>query len=249
LKKNLFLSIVIPAYNEEGRIGRTIEQIENYFKSRKIKGEIIVVNDGSQDKTKKIVKEKIKKIKNLKLVNLNPNRGKGAAVKVGMLEGKGEIIAFTDADLSTPIFEMDKLIKRINNRDFQIAIGSRGLPGSKVEIRQSFFREQLGRIYGILTRLLVLRGIPDTQCGFKAFKKEVAKKLFDNPITPSPIWDIEILILATLKGCKIAQVPVIWRHDPVSRITYNLTKALKVFLELLKLKQKYKIWLPLKVQK
>lgn len=244
----MFLSVIIPAHNEEKRIERAIEQIEIYFKNRKIEGEIIVVDDGSQDRTAQIAKNMMTQVKNLKLINLEPNQGKGAAVKAGMLKGEGEILAFTDADLSAPIEEMDKLIKKIKE-DYQIAIGSRGHPESKVEIHQPFFREQLGKLYGTLMRLLVLYGIRDTQCGFKAFKKVVAKELFAQPITPSAIWDIEILVLTAQRGYKVAEVPVVWRHDKDVRISYNLPKALKIFWELLKIKWRYKIWWPMKVEK
>lgn len=245
---NLFLSIIIPAFNEEKRIKKAITKINRFLKTRKYPGEIIVVDDGSSDKTANIVKQEAKKNKNLKLISYQQNRGKGYAVKKGVLAGRGEIIAFTDTDLSAPIEQMEKLIKKIN-QGYDIAIGSRGARASRVRWTGSWIRKKMGDFYGDLMKILVLYGIKDTQCGFKAFKKQVAKELFAKKITPTVIFDMEILILAVLKKYKIAEVGVSWRHNPDTRIPYNFTKAIKIFIELLKLKKKYKLWLPIKANK
>lgn len=247
MKENIYLTVIVPVYNEADKISQTIDLIEKYFRQSKIVGEIIIVNDGSSDKTDVIVNEKILKLKNLKIISYQPNKGKGAAVKIGMLKGQGEILSFTDADLSTPIEEMDKLLKKIEN-GYDIAIGSRKVKGAKIQMHQSFFREQFGKFYGLLTKIFVLRGIQDTQCGFKAFKKNVAWQLFKNPITPSAIWDIEILLLATIKNFSISEVPVVWRHNPNTKMPYNFSKSLKIFSELLKIKKRHQIGWPLKAK-
>lgn len=243
MENSLFLSIVIPAYNEEKRITRAIEETSAYIKRKGYSGEIIVVNDASIDKTAEVVTNKAKELNNLRLIDLRINQQKGGAVKAGVLAARGQYILMTDADLSTPIEELEKLLQKIREEDYDIAIGSRGVEGSLVERRQTPLREFLGKAFGSLTRALVLRDIEDTQCGFKLFKQKAAREIFPKQTSLTPIWDIEVLLIATKMGYQIAEVPVVWRHDPQSKIRYNLRRAIGAFLELLRIKAKVESYL------
>lgn len=245
--KKVDLSIVIPAYNEEARIGRAILAAKKYLRERAIKGEIIVVDDGSKDKTAFEAKKFVSQNPPVRIIRLSKNTRKGGAVKRGILEGEGEIIAFMDADLSTPPEEFDKLLPGFRE-GFDVVIGSRATEGSKLEKHQKWYREWLGKAFSFLGKLLFVYGVSDTQCGFKAFKKEPAKKIFAKLTSYSPIFDMEALFLATCLGYKVKEVGVNWHHDPDTRLSYNFKKALAIFQELLRLKRHYRVFLPLKVK-
>ncbi|MCM8808903.1 MAG: glycosyltransferase family 2 protein [Candidatus Omnitrophica bacterium] len=230
------ISIVIPAYNEEKRILKTIERIYKYFKNKNYDFEIIVVDDGSKDKTFEIVEKFAKNKKEIIILKHPKNLGKGAAVRTGVLSASGNFILFTDADLSTPIEEFEKLKEKIEN-GYDIAIGSRGLKDSKIVIPQPFYRRIIGKIFPILVRLIVIKDFKDTQCGFKLFKKEQGKKIFSQLKTGGFAFDVEVLAKAKKEGYKIAEVGIVWYNSPRSSVRI-LKDSFRMFFSLLKIKLK-----------
>ncbi|MCX7917396.1 MAG: glycosyltransferase family 2 protein [bacterium] len=228
------ISVIIPAYNEEKRILKTLEKIYKYFKDRNYNFEIIVVDDGSQDSTVKIVDEFSKDKKQVKILRHSKNMGKGAAVKTGILNAIGDLILFTDADLSTPIEEFEKLKKSIEN-GFDIVIGSRGVKESKIVVPQPWYRRIIGRVFPLLVRLLVIRDFKDTQCGFKLFKKEPAKKIFNGLKTTGFAFDVEVLARGKKEGYKIAEVGVVWYNSFYSSVKI-FNDSFKMFFSLLKIR-------------
>ncbi len=229
------ISIVIPAYNEEKRIGKTLERVYEYFKKKKTEFEIIVVDDGSNDRTVEIVEKFSSDKKEIRILKHEKNMGKGKAVKTGILDAKGNLILFTDADLSTPIEEFEKLKKAIEN-GYDIAIGSRGLKDSKIVIPQPFYRRIIGRIFPLLVKLIVIKDFKDTQCGFKLFKKDIAKKIFSQLKTEGFAFDVEVLARGKKENFKIAEVGVLWYNSPESKVSI-LKSPFKMFLELNRIKK------------
>jgi dolichyl-phosphate beta-glucosyltransferase len=234
------LSVVIPAYNEEDRLKKHIPDIRTHLAGKS--HEIIVANDGSKDGTLLVAREL-----GATVIDLNPNRGKGGAVKAGMLAAQGRYVLFTDADQSTPISEVDKLLAKLET-GYDMAIGSRSIPGAEVEQPQVWYRALAGKMFGLGTKLLCIRGIYDTQCGFKAMKREVAQKVFPQVTSNTAIFDIEMLVVATREGCRIAEIPVHWVHDPDTRIPYNLRRALRIWGELLRIRRAQRVGCSLKVK-
>lgn len=212
------LSIIIPAFNEANRIKNTLLVIRDFLEEHKIDAEIIVVNDGSTDKTSEVVEKFKKKIANLKLINLTKNSGKGFAVRKGVEAGKGELILFADADNSTPIEEFEKLLKRMKEASAKIAIGSRYLRDSNIQIKQPTYRILIGKIGNFLIRLFLIDGIKDTQCGFKLFESYAAKEIFSFQKVKRFAFDIEVLVIANNMDYKIVEVPVSWFNSPESRV-------------------------------
>jgi len=212
------LSIVIPAFNEENRIKNTLLIICDFLEKKKISSEIIVVNDGSFDGTKEIVRKFQQKALNLKLIDLNKNRGKGLAVKKGVEVSRGRLILFADADNSTPIEEFEKLLRKMEETKADIAIGSRYLNDSDVQIKQPVYRIMIGRIGNFLIRLFLIDGIKDTQCGFKLFEHNTAKEIFSFQKVKRFAFDMEVLVIANNRGYKIVEVPVSWFNSPGSRV-------------------------------
>jgi dolichyl-phosphate beta-glucosyltransferase len=232
-----YLSVVIPAYNEQERLKRFVPGIVEFLQSKRWTFEIVVVNDGSRDDTAQVARELATRFPMLRLIDLNPNRGKGGAVKAGMLDARAQYVLFTDADQSTPITEADKLLTRIEREGYDMAIGSRSMPGAKVEQPQVWYRALAGKLFGVGTKLLCIRGFHDTQCGFKAMKYEVAQKVFPQVTSNTAIFDIEMLVVATREGCRIAEVAVKWVHDPDTRIPYDLRRAMKIWIELFRIQR------------
>lgn len=235
-KPNFLVSIIIPAFNEEDRIGRSLSKLAVFLKTRKEGFEVIVVDDASTDHTKQEAERFVGKIPNLKVLRLekSPYMGKGLAVNKGVLAAKGGIVAFTDADFSTPIEEIDKLLEKLNS-GHDIAIGSRALERSLVKVRQNILREYVGRAGNILIQNLVIRGIVDTQCGFKAFKMSACRSLFEEERVFDFGFDVELLYLAKKKGLKIAEVPTLWYNDPRSSV-HPIKDSVAVFVDLLKIR-------------
>lgn len=239
------LSIVIPAYNEERRIGKTIDKIGKFFKKRGLKFELIVVDDGSYDKTVEAAVKAGKKLENFKIISHPKNFGKGAAVKTGVLRASGDYILFTDADLSVPIKESKRLLREFKN-GYDVVIGSRK-DESRILRRQSFLREFLGKTFSWFAKKIILEGIYDTQCGFKLFKSKIGKRAFRKIKTNNVLFDIEFLLLAYKEGARIKEVPVIWRHDPDTRIRYNIFSSIRIFLSLLEIKRRWGLFFPVRV--
>jgi len=228
------LSIIIPAYNEEKRLARALVQIRDYFCSKRggLNGtEILVVDDGSTDGTVKIAEQWMREIPCLKVLSNGANRGKGYSVRHGMLEARGGIALFTDADLSAPIAESEKLFASLAAGN-DIAIGSRAVDRSLIVARQSRFRELAGIIFNGLVRLLTGLPFQDTQCGFKAFARERCRIVFEQQRIERFGFDPEILFLAQRHGLRIAEVPVRWAHDPATKV-HVLRDSFSMFADLL----------------
>jgi len=223
------LSVVIPAYNEQERLRRHIPDIRQHLTG--VPHEVIVVNDGSGDGTARVAAEL-----GARVIDLQPNRGKGAAVKAGMLAARGRYVLFTDADQSTPIGEVDKLLAKVG-QGYDVAIGSRAAAGAEVARAQAWYRAWAGKLFGVATRWLVIGGVEDTQCGFKLMTREAAQKVFPQVTSVTAIFDIEMLAVAVREGYRVAEVPVRWVHDPDTRIPYNLRRAIRVWGELLRIKR------------
>ena len=224
------LSIIIPAYNEEPRLPRAFERIQAYLAARGHNAEVIVVDDGSTDATARITEEWRARLPQLRLVSSGRNRGKGYSVRHGMLEARGRIALFTDADLSAPIEEADKLLAALGEVD--VAIGSRALDRSLIEVHQARFRELAGICFNWIVRLLTGLAIADTQCGFKAFRRERARIVFEQQRTEGFGFDPEILFLAQRHGLRMAEIPVRWAHDPHTKVNM-LRDSVRMFFELL----------------
>jgi dolichyl-phosphate beta-glucosyltransferase len=212
------LSVVVPAYNEAERLPPTLRRLRAWLDAHDEGSyEVIVVDDGSRDGTAAAVEEFGRDWPELQVLRLPVNTGKGAAVRAGMLRARGELRLFSDADLSTPIEDLPRLREKIGGR-CHVAIGSRAVDRSLVEVHQPFHRELMGRANNLLIRTLVLRGIRDTQCGFKLFTAEAAVACFAPLRTLRFGFDVEVLVRARRCGWTIAEVPVHWRHVEASRV-------------------------------
>ncbi|HWF39597.1 MAG TPA: dolichyl-phosphate beta-glucosyltransferase [Candidatus Acidoferrales bacterium] len=228
------ISIIIPAYNEEKRLDRTLARIREYLDTaqpRQLKAEIIVVNDGSTDATAEITRRWMQVIPYLRLVENPGNRGKGYSVRYGMLEAHGNVALFTDADLSSPIEESQKLLAAINAGN-DVAIGSRAVDRSLITVHQSRFRELAGMIFNGFVRLITGLRFHDTQCGFKAFVRERSRIVFEQQRVEGFGFDPEVLFLAQRHGLRSAEVPVRWAHDEATRV-HVFSDSLKMFGDLL----------------
>jgi dolichyl-phosphate beta-glucosyltransferase len=227
------LTIIIPAFNEEKRIGNTLEAIHRYFEQKSMSREIIVVDDGSNDDTAGVVNAMKERIHDLRCIRYLPNRGKGYAVKAGVERSRGEYILFTDADNSTPIEEFEKFHPLLSHT--MVVIGSRYMAESAVKIRQPYYRVLLGRLGNILIRALLFDDIRDTQCGFKAFQHRTARDLFSRMKVNRFGFDIELLSIAHLLKCSVREIPVSWYNSPQSRIR-PIKDALRTFADLIYIK-------------
>lgn len=239
----MYISLIIPTYNEASRIEPTLEKVFAYFSSQPYDAEVLVVDDGSRDTTCDVVNGAFAKLSpsaprvSARLLELGSNDGKGAAVRRGMLEAKGSIVIFTDADLSTPVYEVEKVIAGIENEKYDIVVGSRALEGRKlVKVHQPWYRELMGRFFNVLVQLFVFRGIKDTQCGFKGFTNDAAKKLFGLQKIMGFSFDVEILYLAKKNDFKVKEVAVEWYND--ERTTVGaLSDSTKMFLQILQIRK------------
>jgi dolichyl-phosphate beta-glucosyltransferase len=229
-----FISVVIPAYNESSRIFPTLCRIDEYLKNRFKGFEIIVVNDGSQDNTAEIVLKTRDKIKSIKLIGYEVNKGKGYAVRQGVNNSKGNIILISDADLSTPIEEVEKLLVHYDN-SYDIIIGSRALKGSEIVIRQPWWRESMGKTFNRFVRFLILKNFMDTQCGFKLFKGDIGRETFARATVDRFAYDVEILYLAGKAGYRIKEVPIRWVNSPESKVN-PIKDSLQMLKDLLKIR-------------
>ena len=224
------LSVVIPAYNESERLPRSLERIRAFLEGRHTH-EIVVVDDGSDDDTAERARAVLGP--DHPVLRQPRNRGKGAAVRRGMLAARGSRRLMTDADLSTPIEELPRLMARMDE-GYDVVIGSRALPDSRIEVHQPWHRENAGRVFNALVRLLVVRGLADTQCGFKLFSAQAAADCFGATRLDGFCFDVETLHVARLRGYRIAEMGVVWRNDAASRVT--LGRGLLAFSDLLRIR-------------
>ncbi|MGI8848307.1 MAG: dolichyl-phosphate beta-glucosyltransferase [Candidatus Dormibacteria bacterium] len=228
------LSVIVPALNEAARLPSTLAVIREFLEAQGEEYEVIVADDGSTDSSADSAERISQGWPQLRVIRLGRHQGKGAAVRAGMLTARGDLRLFSDADLSTPIHELARLRRRIGGT-CQIAIASRALPQSDVQIHQSRRREFMGRSYNVLLRILVLPGLHDTQCGFKLFTAQAAVACFQPLETSGFGFDAEILLRARRRGWTVAEVPVVWRHAADSRVS-PLRDSLTTFRDLVRLR-------------
>ncbi len=228
------LSVIVPAFNEAARLPATLHRLHQYLDETEADYEVIAVDDGSVDGTADLALQIAAGWPRLRVLRLLENRGKGWAVRAGMLAARGELRLFTDADLSTPIEELSKLRERICGAT-QVAIASRALPESRIAIHQPRHREMMGRSYNRLLQLLALPGLQDTQCGFKLFTAAAAVGCFEPLRTPGFGFDAEVLLRARRLGWQIAEVGVSWHHAENSRVS-ALRHSTVTFVDLLRLR-------------
>src|SRR5712692_5729100 len=224
------LSIVIPSFNEELRLPVTLAQVSAYIRASKRETEVIVVDDGSTDRTADVANSFRGEIQRLRVVANKKNRGKGYSVRHGMLEARGRIVLFTDADLSAPIEEADKLLAALGG--YEVAIGSRGVDPSLIEVHQSPLRELAGKVFNAVVRAVTGLDFTDTQCGFKAFVREHARIVFEQQRIERFGFDPEILFLAKRHGLRAIEIPVRWAHDPQTKVNM-IRDSLRMFGEVL----------------
>jgi len=207
--------VVIPAYNEERRLAGTLTRIQSYLDKAGFGAEILVVDDGSSDSTARLALEFLKARRG-KVLRNPENRGKGYSVRRGVLEAQGRFVLLTDADLSTPIEEHAKLAAEIRDHDVDVAIGSRALTGSRVEVRQSLVRQTMGKTFNRLIRLMTGLEFHDTQCGFKLMDTDRVRPIFERMVVDRFAFDVEFLFLCERFGLRVREVPVVWRNAPGS---------------------------------
>jgi len=223
------LSIIVPSYNEESRLPATLEHIAAYVAASGRSTEVLVVDDGSNDGTNAVAESFRDKLPALRVLSNGVNRGKGYSVRHGMLEARGDIVLFTDADLSAPIEEADKLLAAIaNNND--VAIGSRALDRSPISTHQSPFREFAGIVFNTVVRIFLRLPFVDTQCGFKVFRRERCHIIFEQQRIERFGFDPELLYLARHHGLRAVEIPVRWAHSPATKVSM-LRDSVQMFLD------------------
>lgn len=229
------LSVVIPAYNEEERLGATLERVLAYLEARRIPFEVLVVDDGSRDRTATVAEPFAGR--GVRVLRLPANRGKGAATRQGVAASRGSRVLMSDADLSTPIEELAKLEPRLS--EAEVVIGSRAVADADVRLHQPLYRELMGKTFNLIIRLLGVRGVRDTQCGFKLFAGDVARELFAAMVTPGFAFDVELIWLARQRGYRVAEVGVVWVNSPASRV-HPLTDPPRMILEILRFRWRHR---------
>lgn len=226
------VSLIIPAYNEASRIPPTISKIADYLRSRGESWEVIVVDDGSRDGTASAARAEAEtSALPIQVVEMPVNRGKGAAVRAGVLESRGEWVLISDADLSTPIEEWEKL----RHSAARIAIGSRALDETLILRKQPWYRRTMGKTFNRFVQLFSIRGIKDTQCGFKLIEGALARELFAQAKIDRFAYDVEILSMARRRGVEIAEVPVVWVNSPESKVSV-VTDSLRMLRDLVRIR-------------
>lgn len=228
------LSVIIPCYNEEQRLPPTLKSVAAFLKTYRKEVEVLVVDDGSSDRTSEVAKSFASEIKNLRVLRYEPNQGKGHAVKNGMLAATGDYAVFMDADNSTPLEEINKLMPYA--ADYEVVIGSRHLKTSNVVIKQPWYRIVISRVGNLLIQNLLIRGVYDTQCGFKLFRREATQQIFSRQRILGFGFDMEILAIAQkVLHYRIKEVPVSWYDAPGSRIR-PIRDAWRTLRELIRIK-------------
>jgi len=230
----MHLSVIVPAYNEEKRLPKTLAEIDKYLRKQIYEYEIIVVNDGSKDRTGEIVKNLKKQIANLKLIDNKENKGKGFVVRQGLLAAKGDIRLFTDADNSTSIEQVEKMFPYFK-QGFDLVIGSRDVKGAIIANPQPWYRIILGNIFNLMVQAATgLWGIWDTQCGFKALSQKAANDILPRCRIDRWAFDPEILVIAKKLGYRIKEVPIVWVNNPESKV--KLKGIIRMAFDLFKIK-------------
>jgi len=228
------VSVIIPAFNEERRLPATLGKIHRYFENKDYSYEVLVVDDGSTDNTAERIEDYIKMHNSTRLIRNGINKGKGYSVKNGFLQANGDYLLFSDADLSTPIEEIDKFSGYLRE-GYDVAIGSRGLKESDIQVHQPWFREMMGKAFNILVRLLSLRGFKDTQCGFKCFTRKAALEICKRQRMERFSFDVEMLYIAKKLGYKVKEVPVRWVNEPETKVK-AVRDSVNMFFDLLRIR-------------
>jgi glycosyltransferase involved in cell wall biosynthesis len=229
-----YLSVVIPAYNEAKRIGASVRRVLDYLRARPYTWEFIVVDDGSQDETVAVIKEAGGD--DVRVVSYQPNRGKGGALQVGMLEAAGEIIVFSDADLSTPIEQIETFLPCFE-QGYEIVIGSRKMRGAEIAVRQPLMRRLGGKAFTALSNLILGVRVSDATCGFKAWTRRAAREVFSRQTISGWGFDSEDLLIAHRLGFRIKEIPVRWADNAASRVSL-LRDTVRSFSELVRIRLK-----------
>jgi glycosyltransferase involved in cell wall biosynthesis len=230
-----FLSIVIPAYNEALRLGSTLEKVRQYLESRNYSGELIVVDDGSTDQTADLLQEMQRYHQAVRVLRNESNRGKGFSVRRGVLEARGELVLFTDADLSAPIEDTNKLLAALESSGADAVVGSRALQRRLIGVHQPWWREWAGRAFNRLVRFFTGLKIRDTQCGLKLFRRASTRRAFELQRVHGFGFDPEVLYLIERLGGKVIEVPVRWNDSPATKVRF-LRDALRMCLDLVALR-------------
>ena len=232
------ISVVVPVFNEEAMILKNIGSMLRFCRDNFRQSEVIIVNDGSVDRTGKIIEDLTREHNEVVIITNSTKRGKGYSLRLGLCRARGEYVCFTDADLSAPIQQVKELICWIE-KGFDIVIGSRGLPDSKIEVRQSWCRENAGKTFNVLLRTMTALKFKDTQCGFKVLRQETLKEIVPMTTLDGFCFDAELLYIASKLNYKIREVPITWRNSSDSRVNLFLD-PLRMLLELLQIK--YNDW-------
>lgn len=230
-----YLSVVIPAYNEALRIGGTLEKVRQYLDTRNFPCELIIVDDGSRDDMPELLAEYCERHPATSVLRNEPNRGKGYSVRRGVLEARGEFVLFTDADLSAPIEETNKLLAALETEGAAAAVGSRALDRRLIGVRQPWRRETAGKVFNLLVRLFTGLSVQDTQCGLKLFRREATRRAFELQTVTGFGFDPELLFLIDHLGGKIVEVPVRWNDNPATKVNF-LRDSTRMFLDLVALR-------------
>ncbi len=223
------LSVVIPAFNEATRIVPTLERIFAYMDRHHPDYEIVVVDDGSTDGTAAAIERQFGERPRLRVLSYGGNRGKGYAVRHGAMQAGGDAVLMSDADLSTPIEEIEKMLPLLQ-QGYDLVIGSRALAQSEIRKRQPFYRESGGKFFNLLVRLIVLPDFHDTQCGFKLFRRDPLLPVLGHQQIDGFAFDVEMIALARALGLKVVEIPVVWINSPTSRV--RTRAALRAFADL-----------------
>jgi dolichyl-phosphate beta-glucosyltransferase len=213
----IFLTVIVPVFNEEERVERAVPALFQYMEAQFGKWEVLYVDDGSTDNTYRLLNRIQLDHPGLRVIQSKKNSGKGHAIRLGMKEARGDFVMFSDADFSTPVEETAKLLEALLG-DYDIAIGSRGLDHSNIEIRQSWIRENMGKVFNLIIRTILPLKIRDTQCGFKMFRKESLQVIIPRMCMDGFAFDVEMLMIAQAHGMRIAEIPVTWRNAKGSKV-------------------------------
>lgn len=226
----MFLSVIIPAYNEEKRIAKTLQSVDAYLKKQSYDYEILVVNDGSRDKTAEVIREAASRMASLRLIDNIANHGKGWVVRQGMLQAQGRICLFMDADNSTTIDQVANFLPYFE-QGYDLVIGSRRMKGAVIAVKQPWTRDLLGGVFRLAVHAIVPVGVTDSQAGFKAFSRRAVEVIFPRQTISRWAFDVEILAMARKMGLKVKEAPIIWTNDTESHV--KLSGMVKMFFEVL----------------